>query len=98
MESSVVAILAPFALLDPDQPALTFKVRELEADDFTDAQARGIGRHQEDPVPGVLGAREQALEFLDAQDLGELRQRRTRWQIQIQWLPPQGLGIELIAS
>jgi hypothetical protein len=32
-----VAILAPFALLDTDQPALTFNVCELQADDGTDA-------------------------------------------------------------
>ena len=88
------AILAPFALLDTDQPALTFNVRELQADDCTDAQARGIGRHQEDTVPGVLGTREQALEFRDAQDLGELRPRRARREVEIQRLPPQGLGIE----
>jgi hypothetical protein len=68
-----VAILAPFAWFDPEQSALTFTGRELQADDFTDAQARGRGRHQEDTVPGGLGAREQALEFRDAQDLGELR-------------------------
>jgi hypothetical protein len=88
------AILAPFALLDPDEPARTCNVRELEADDCTDAQARGLGRHQEDTVSGVLGAREQALEFLNAQDLGELRQRRARRQVQIPRLPPEGFGRE----
>jgi len=76
-----VAILTPFALLDADQPALTFNVRELQTDDCTDAQASGIGRHQEDPVSGVFGTREQALEFRDAQHLGELRQRRARREV-----------------
>jgi hypothetical protein len=89
-----VAILAPFARLDPDEPALPFTVRELEADDCTDTQARGIGRHQEDTAPRVLGAREQALECRDAQNLGPLRGRRARREVQIQRLPPQGLDIE----
>ena len=38
------AILAPLALLDTDQPVHTCNVRQLQADDFTDAQARGIAR------------------------------------------------------
>jgi hypothetical protein len=88
------AILAPLALLDPDQPAFAFNVRALEADDFTDAQASSIGGHQEDTVPGVLGAREQALEFFDAQDLWELRRCWARWQVEIQRLPPQEFGRE----
>ena len=88
------AILAPFALLDTDQPARTFEVRELQADDFTDTQACGIGRHQEDTVPGVLGTRAPTLECLDAQNLWELRPPRARREVQIQRLPPQGLGRE----
>jgi hypothetical protein len=50
-------ILAPCARFDPDQPALTCNVRALQADDCTDAQARGLGRHQEHTVSGVFGAR-----------------------------------------
>jgi hypothetical protein len=88
------ASLAPFALLDPDQPALTCKVRELQADNFTNAQTSGRGGHQEDAVPRVRGTGEQARECRDAQDLGELRQRRARRQVQRQRLPPQGLGRE----
>ena len=45
-------------------------------------------------MPRGLGAREQALECLDAQDLGQLRQRRPRRQVQIQRLPPERLGRE----
>jgi hypothetical protein len=52
-----LAILAPFALLAPDQPAFTFNVRKLQADDCTDTQARSLGRHQEHTVSGVLGTR-----------------------------------------
>jgi hypothetical protein len=66
------AILAAFPLLDAEQPALTFHIRELQPHDFTDAQAGGIRGHQEDTVPGILRRCEQALEFLDAQELGEL--------------------------
>jgi hypothetical protein len=87
-------ILAPCARFDPDQPALTCNVRALQADDCTDAQARGLGRHQEHTVSGVFGAREQALECLDAQALGERRECRARRQVQIQRLPPEGLGID----
>jgi hypothetical protein len=94
VESKRGAILAPFARLDTDASALTFDGRELEADDFTDTQARGIGGHQEDTVPGWLGTREQALEFRDAQDLGQLQPPWARREVQIQGLPPQGLGID----
>jgi hypothetical protein len=66
------AIRAAFPLLDAEQHALTFNIRALQPHDFTDAQARGIRGHQEDTVPGILRLGEQALEFLDAQDLGEL--------------------------
>jgi hypothetical protein len=79
-----VALLTPFALLDPDQSALTCNIRELQTDDFTAAQARGRGRHQDDTVPRALGTREQALECRDAPALGELRWRRARRQVQIQ--------------
>src|SRR5262249_23860089 len=68
-----IAIRAPFAPRNTEQTTLPFNIRELQTDDLTDAQARGIGRHEEDAVPGVLGAREQALKFLDTQDLGKLR-------------------------
>ncbi len=66
------AILPPFALFDAEQPAIPFDSREPPPDDFTDPQARGIRGHQEDAVPRIPRMREQALEFLDAQDLGEL--------------------------
>jgi hypothetical protein len=67
-----VAILPPFPLLDADESTITFNIGELQPDDFADAQASGIGGHQEDAVPGILGPRAQALEFRDAQHLWEL--------------------------
>jgi hypothetical protein len=66
-----VAVLAPFARLDADEHPSTVDIRALEPDNFADAQARGIGGHQEDAVPGIFCACEQALEFFDTQDLGE---------------------------
>jgi len=88
------AILAAFPLLDAEQPALTFDIRALQPDDFTDAQASGIRGHQEDAVPGILRMREQALEFLDAEDLGELRPPRPWWEVEVEDIPAQGLGRE----
>jgi hypothetical protein len=67
-----IAILAAFPLLDAEQQALTFDIRELQPHDLTDAQAGGIRGHQEDAVPGILRLCEQALKFLNAQNLGEL--------------------------
>ena len=67
-----VAILPPFALFDAEQQAITFDIREPQPDDFTDPQARGIRGHQEDTVPRIPRRRQQALECLEAQDLGEL--------------------------
>jgi hypothetical protein len=67
-----VAILPPFALFDAQQHAITFDIREPQPDDFTHTQARGICGHQEDTVPRIPRMRKQALEFLDAQDLGKL--------------------------
>ena len=65
-----------------------------QPDDFADAQASGIGGHQEDAVPRILRTREQALEFLDAQDLGELRPPRPWWEVEVEDIPAQGLRIE----
>jgi hypothetical protein len=67
-----ITILAAFPLLDAEQHALTFDICELQPHDFTDAQACGIRGHQEDAMPGILRMREQALKFLNAQELGEL--------------------------
>jgi hypothetical protein len=86
-----IAILAAFALLDAEQQALTFAIRELQPDDCTDAQTSGIRGHQEDAVPGMLRMREQALEFLDAQDLWELRPPRAWWEVEAEDIPAQGL-------
>ena len=89
-----VAILAPFALLDTEQHPITFDICELEPDDFADAQASGIGGHQEDAVPGILGTCEQTLEFLDAQDPWELRPPSTWREVEVEDIPAQGLRIE----
>lgn len=87
-------ILAPFAWLDADQPPITFDIRALEPDDCADTQARGIGGHQEDTVPRILGVREQALEFLDAQDPWELRSPCAWWESEVEDIPAQSLGRE----
>ena len=89
-----VAILPPFALFDAEQPAITFDIREPQPDDFADAQASGIRGHQEDAVPRILRLREQALEFLDAQDPWELRPSRPWWEVEVEDIPPQGLRRE----
>ena len=52
--------LPAFPLLDAEQHALTFDIRELQPHDLTDAQAGGIRGHQEDTVPGILRLCEQA--------------------------------------
>ena len=67
-----VAVLATLALIDANQPALTLDVRHLEMHHCTDPQAGGIGGHQQGAVLGVVGADEEALEFLSAQDMGQL--------------------------
>lgn len=66
------AILPPFALFDAEQQAITCDIRAPQPDDFTDTQARGIRGHQEDAVPRIPRRHAQALQFLDAQDVGEL--------------------------
>jgi len=66
------AILAAVPLLDTEHHALTFALRELQPHDCTDAQACGLRGHQEDAGPRMLRRGDQALECLDAQDLGEL--------------------------
>jgi hypothetical protein len=66
-----LALLAAFPLRDAEQHALTFHSRELPPHDFTNAQACGIRGHQADTVPGILRLCDQALEFLEAQDLRE---------------------------
>jgi hypothetical protein len=66
------AILPPFALFDAEQHALTVDIRAPQPDDGTDTQASGIGGHQEDAMPRMPRRREQALEFLEAQDVGEV--------------------------
>ena len=45
-------------------------------------------------MPGILRTREQALEFLDAQDLWELRPPRPWGEVEVEDIPAQGLRIE----
>jgi len=45
-EEEVRAVLTAFALIDAAQHTLPLDVRELEADDLTDPQPCGIGRHE----------------------------------------------------
>jgi hypothetical protein len=91
-----VAILAPCALLDADQLPITFDIRERAPDDFADAQASGRGGPQEDAVPRMLRTREQALEFLDAQDPWELRPPRPWRAVEVEDIPAQGLRREAL--
>ena len=49
------AVLPPFALIDANQPTVTFDVGELQPHDFPNAQARGIGRHEQHAMAGGRG-------------------------------------------
>ena len=45
-------------------------------------------------MPGILRTREQALEFLNAQDPWELRPPRPWGEIEVEDIPAQGFRIE----
>jgi hypothetical protein len=64
-----VPILHPLALLDADGHAVGIEIRDPERDDFADAQAGGIGRGQQEAMPGVRAGLEQTPDFLPAEDL-----------------------------
>ena len=82
---------APCAVLDTEQHPIPCALRAREPDDVADAQARGRGGHQEDPVPRMRCVRAQALECLEAQDPWELRSPRPWWEIEVEDIPAQGL-------
>jgi hypothetical protein len=90
------ALLAPCARLDADPPPITCDSREREPDDGADAQASGLGGHQEDTVPGRLRTRAQALECRDAQDRWERRPPRPWGEVEGEDLPAQGLRREAL--
>ena len=81
-------------MLDADEHPITFDIRKPQPDDFADAQARGLGGHQEDAVSRIFGACEQALEFLDAQHLWELRPPCPWGEVEVEDIPTERLGIE----
>jgi hypothetical protein len=91
------AVLPPFAVLAAEQHPVPVAIRAREPDTCADTQARGIGGHQEDAVPGIFCARQQALECCEAQNLGELQPSRPWWEVEVQDLPPQRLGREAFA-
>jgi hypothetical protein len=45
-------------------------------------------------VPRIFGAREQALAFFDAQDLWELQPPRPWWEVAVEDIPTERLGLE----
>ena len=87
-------VLAPLAWLDADQPPIPGESRAREPDDCADAQARGIGGHQEDTVPRMLGVRAHALECLATQDPWERRSPWAWWESEVEDSPAQGLRRE----
>src|ERR1041384_2517352 len=56
-----VAILAAFALLDPDLPVATINVTGSQMASFIEPQARAINGHQKGPVFGLRTGDEQTL-------------------------------------
>ena len=62
-----VAVLAPFALFDPDHHARTIDVGELERDHLGRAQARPIGHAERRPVFEPRGRIEKTRDLLGAQ-------------------------------
>lgn len=67
-----VAILRALALVHANRHAIRVDVRDLEVDDFADPEPRGVGRHEQGPVLGVVGRVEQPADLLLAQDLRQL--------------------------
>jgi hypothetical protein len=92
------AVLVALALSDANQPAVPLDIRDLEMDDCADAQTGGGGRHQQGAVLGVLGADEEALEFLGAQDMWQLRAWRARGKVELEGIPAERLGGEKLQA
>ncbi len=68
-----VAVLAPLALLHPDEHPVRMAVDigDAQLDQFTDPQPGRVGGHQQHPVLGVGRGLEQPFQFLLAQDFGQ---------------------------
>ena len=62
-----VAVLASFALFDPDQHPLAVDVVDLEGGDFRHTQARAVGGPEYGLVLGARRGFEEPTDFLDAQ-------------------------------
>jgi hypothetical protein len=88
------AILASWALLKTDQLAITLNVRQPQVGDLTDAPPGGVGGHAEGAGLGVLRVGAETLQFLNAQDAGQLRPPRARGQGEMEGIPTEGPGGE----
>ena len=74
-----VSILHSLALLHAHGHAVGVEIRDLQGDDLADAQARGVGRGEQEPVPRVRAGLEQAPDFRAAENLRQpLRLPRRR--------------------
>ena len=66
-----VAILPALALADADDHALAVDVGGLQLGDFGDAQAGGIGGHEDGAVLDIWDGRKEASDLVRAEDDGE---------------------------
>jgi hypothetical protein len=66
-------------------------------DDLTDAEASGIGRHEQRAVLGG-GAEEKTVECRGAQDMGPLRPPGAWWQGEMEGRPPERLDVEKLPA
>ena len=66
-----VAIAAPLAVADVDEPALAIDVDGGQGTGFADAQAAAVCGHQDDAVLDRLDGVEHAADFLQAQNDGQ---------------------------
>jgi len=85
-----VAVFASFALMNADQQAVTCDVGEAQAHDFPNAQARGIGGHEQGPMPRVGGAREQALECFDTHQVRQEPPSCAWGYVEVERIPAEG--------
>jgi hypothetical protein len=89
-----VAVLTVFALIAAEQQAVPFEVAEALAHDFPDTPARGMGGHEQGPIPRVGGAREQALEVFDTHQLQQEPSSRTWGPVEVERIPAESRNIE----
>ena len=85
-----VTVRPPLALMDADEPAVTFDVGALPPHDFPAAQARGIGRHEQHAMSGGGGARDQALEFGDTHQVWQQPLSRAGGPVEVEPIPAEG--------